>query len=208
MKKVGSIIISGIAGLIFTSMPMYADIANGGFESGSFSGWTISGPSACVGSSLCGGNADDTDPGPHSGKFAAYLGSPGNLESQGESDNELGQTVATTAGQSYTLDFFLAVGSTARFGGALPNSFTLSWDGTTLASFSDLASQPYTEQSYTVTGTGSDTLLFNTAMFPSVFVLDDVSLTANIVSTPEPTSVILLLTMLLTVAFVVRKRIA
>ena len=206
--RLRSMMVVCVAGLFLVSLPVYADITNGGFETGDFSGWNISGIYTCVATTLCGGNADDTDPGPQAGSYAAYLGSPGNLNGQGQADDQLSQTVVTTAGQNYTLDFFLAVGSTSAYGGALPNSFAVSWDGSTLAALNDLPSQSYKEYSYSVTGTGSDTLLFDTAMYPSVFVLDSISLTEVSASTTEPTSVVLLLTMLSAVAFGARKRIA
>jgi hypothetical protein len=208
MKTVG-IIVLGFMGLMFAATPMYADLlTNGGFETGNFTGWNVSGIYACVSGSLCDGNFADADPGPHSGGFAAYLGSPGNLNGQGEADDILSQTVAAAAGQSYIVDFFLAVGSTAQFGGSVPNSFSVSWDGNVLGALNNVNGQPYTEYSFAVTGTGSDTLLFDTETYPSVFVLDDVSVTAANVSAPEPASFGLLFTMLLAAAFVAQKKLA
>jgi hypothetical protein len=65
-------------------------ISNLGFETGDFTGWSVSGPASVEGT--VGSIA------PHSGNFQAQLGSFGSI----------GQTLATTPGQFYTIDFWVA----------------------------------------------------------------------------------------------------
>src|ERR1035438_10132622 len=109
------------------SISAQADIVvNGGFEAG-FTGWAFTG--VCMGvaaGSPPGGGCQPadvgTDPGYHSGGYAAYLGAtPGTLS----------QTLATTAGSTYTLSYWLA---NDQVGGSdVPNSFSVSWDGAPIA---------------------------------------------------------------------------
>jgi hypothetical protein len=73
-------------------------VANGGFESGDFSGWTTS--------NAPGLNSEygvDTS-GPHQGNYSAFFGGlvPG---------DSISQTLATVANGSYNLSFFLDVGA-------------------------------------------------------------------------------------------------
>jgi len=183
----GHKIVLGLAGLVVILLPMCANadslVTNGGFETGDFTGWTITGPFACVGSTVScepSGYGLDADPGPHSGLYAAYLGGSG-------PDDLLSQTLATTAGQDYTLEFFLAAPS---FGGSYtPNSFAILWDGSNVDTITNLVSSAYIEYTYSVTGSGSDTLEFDTSNLPAAFVLDDV--TVNVI--PEPCTCGLLL---------------
>jgi PEP-CTERM motif len=169
-----------LVGLVLTLLPLGASAtnlaANGGFETGDFTDWTLTGPFACVGSNIgCEppGYTLDADPGPHTGLYAAYLGGSG-------PDNELSQTLATTPTQAYTLGFFLAAPSFA--GSYTPNSFTVQWDGSDIGTIVNLVSDAYVEYTYSVTGTGTDILNFDSSDQPAAFVLDDVSVTA----VPEP----------------------
>src|SRR5215472_12162885 len=112
----------GISGATHASQ-----ITNGGFENG-FSGWTLSGltcsgtgSNASAASGGCVGM--DSDPGPHSGSAAAYLGTA-------NGNGVVSQSVSTVAGTNYNLDFFLANGA---YGGiSTPNDLLVQWDGQTL----------------------------------------------------------------------------
>ena len=97
-------------------------------------------------------------------------------------DGTLSQTIATTAGQTYTLSFWL------QNEGSGGNDFAAIWNGQTLLSLSNAAQFGYTEYTYTVTATGSTmTLEFSAANGPSQWDLDNISLTANSTPPADPT---------------------
>ena len=101
-----------------------------------------------------------------SGQFAAALGSVG-------SDGILSQTLHTTAGQQYTLSFWLANQSPG------PDDFTVKWNGTTILPLVNASAQGYTQYAFTVTATGTtSTLEFDARQDPSHWSLDSVSVTA------------------------------
>ena len=132
-------------------------------------------PTALAGWTL-GGNYTSTTYGPEifidtdaegGSTYAAGMGSVG-------SDGTLSQTIATTAGQTYTLSFWLQNEASGT------NDFSAIWNGQTLLSLSNAAQSGYTEYTYTVTATGSTTTLeFSAANGPSQWDLDNISLTAN-----------------------------
>jgi hypothetical protein len=141
----------------------HADIiTNGGFETGDFTGWT---GTFQVGNTVVVGPASFHGYTPHTGQHFVAFGDLG--------DSTFSQSVTETAGQDYILTYFLASK------GDTLTSFSASWDGATLQGSqvtdpnSGLA---YVEYSFTVTGTGTDTLTFHEHDLPSFLALDDVSL--------------------------------
>jgi Bacterial Ig-like domain/Protein of unknown function (DUF642) len=145
-------------------------VVNGGFETGDFTGWTLS------------GNVAPTIYGPQvfiantaqSGQDAAGLGSVG-------PDGTLSQTIQTTAGQHYTLDFWLANGADGQ------NDFTAKWNGQTLAALANASAQGYTEYTFDVVGTASTSNLeFDFHQNPSYWSLDNISLTPVGSQAPPP----------------------
>ena len=143
-------------------------VANGNFATGNFTDWTLGGndsnassPQLFIDTNAEGGST-----------YAVGMGSMG-------ADGTLSQTIATTAGQTYTLSFWL------QNEGSGGNDFAAIWKGQTLLSLTNAAKFGYTEYTYTVTATGSTTTLeFSAANNPSQWDLDNISLTAN--STPPP----------------------
>jgi hypothetical protein len=144
-------------------------IINGGFETvdptgNTIPGWNFSG---FVFQAYEPGNT-------HSGDYDAVLG-----------EGTLTQSLATTAGNYYSVDFWLANDYPGTQ--ASPNLFQALWNGGQLISLSNAPAFNYTEYSFAVQATGSSsTLAFNFINDSSAFHLDDVRV-------PEPATMGLLI---------------
>ena len=153
-------------------------ITNPGFETGDFTGWTdVSG--SVFGTFI--GVPPHSVP-PHSGSFQAVYGGPGSLS----------QSVATTAGASYTIDFFLALaGFTAE------HTFSVSWGGVPLLTLGPFHTPfGYTEYTFNATAATASTALlfqFNGIPLTQFWLLDDVSVNPAGVGVPDGGSTVSLL---------------
>ena len=165
-------IVPSFAALTLMALPLCAGniVTNGSFETGDFTGWTP------------GGTFEDTQvvsggyyvfTGAEDGTYYATLGPVG-------SDGTLSQTLSDSLGVSYTFSFWLsAVGDN-------PSDFSAYWNGTQLLSATNPNTRNvWTQYSYGVTGTGSDTITLSFRDDPSYIALDNISV-ASSSGVPEP----------------------
>jgi hypothetical protein len=184
-------------------------IQNCSFETGSFTGWTVTDPSNFTG--VDGHN-------PSSGNYAANLGATGTgVVSQSFTD-----VVGDYYGFSFSLENEVALGPDGSpYQGT--NSFSASFEndlGNTyiLTHASNIAESPtYSDYEVFFFGTGVDTIIFTYNNGPSYFDLDNVSVVdppapgpddypSGIAATPEPSGLVLLGTGILSVAGLTRRR--
>ncbi len=166
-------------------------LTNGSFETGDYTGWTE------------GGNFEFTQV--VSGAFYDYSGAEDGIyySTMGPvgTDGTLSQSFTDHAGASYTFSFwFASVGDD-------PSDFSAKWDGTTVLSLSDPnTGANWTQFSFTETGTGNDTITFSFRDDPAYVALDNVSVTQNPSSVPEPSSFLLMGSGALALAGVIRRK--
>jgi PEP-CTERM motif len=148
-------------------------VTNGSFETGDFTGWTLSGNTGFTGVECPGAPFA----GPGDGNCDAFSGPVG-------SNGTLSQILTTTPGQSYTIRFdFQPDGGTTSF-------FSAVWDTQPpLFSVTNPPASPYQVLSFTALATTpTTTLSFNFRDDPGFLKLDSVS----VVAVPEPGTMVLL----------------
>ena len=155
-------------------------VQNGGFETGDFSFWSLSGTInnnsivEVVSSSNFNGYFV------HSGTYGACLGDAGSLA-------YLSQILPTTPGQAYLLSFWLDNGFFS--GGVTPNQFVVNWNTNspnvnTIFNQTNMAAlNTWTNMTFILAATGTNTTLqFGSRNDPAAFGLDDV----NVWPIPNP----------------------
>jgi len=172
-------------------------VVNGGFETGDFTGWAVSGdlsPCLFVGTIGDAGSNGSCDPttaiAPENGNFAAYLGN-------NDADAYLSQNIVTNAANgTYTISFWLASQSAVP-----PTDFYVYWGGRTLMYQGNLPQFGWRQYTFTgLTASGQTTnLMFGFRDDATYLALDNISVVDPPAAVPEPSAlipVVLLLTCL------------
>jgi subtilase family serine protease len=154
-------------------MPQFnVTLKNAGFESGTFSFWTLVGDTS-IGGGLADGvvsarSFSGSAQYVHSGTYGAFLGESNKLAT-------LTQNVATTPGQPYLLSFWFANPQ-----GGTPNEFQVSWGGTVLFDQTNMGTFTWTNLQFVLPqATATNTpLVFAVRNDSAGFGLDDVGLEA------------------------------
>ncbi len=178
--------------LAMTSLVYAGQVNNGGFETGDFTGWTVSGDTAFVG--VCDVSTCPGSFAPFAGNFAAYFGPVGDTAT-------ISQEIATTPGQEYNLTFYLADPQ-----GGTPNFFSVTFGDATFSMTNFGAAFGWQQFSFTDTATASQTLLsFAFRNDPGYWFLDNVNVTQG-GTTPEPSTLLLFGSGLVGMAGIVRRK--
>ena len=185
-------------GVLLGAQTSFADqlVTNSGFETGDFSGWTITGTAtnSAFASQFYGVDTQDAA----SGTYGAYLGSE-------FSSLTLSQTLTLQPSHYYNVSFSLAQLSAPSAG--FTNFFQVSLAGDTVFSERNAPVSPYTNYAFTATSPamGASGLLQVVSQNDlGYFSLDNVSVSTG-AATPEPATLLLIAPVLGILAFRRRK---
>lgn len=142
-------------------------VTNGGFETGDFTGWTVSDPGDIFTGVTAGAE--------RSGNFGAFFGTIGSI-------NFLSQNLMTIAGGTYSLTYWLS-----NLSSNPTSHFEASWNGSIIAAsvLDNSAEFDYTQFTFPgLLATGALTeIRFGFRHDPSFFLFDDVSVVPEAFST-------------------------
>lgn len=161
-------------------------VQNGGFETGDFTGWSLSGDT---------GSAFVSNNDPHSGQFAANFDPVNDFV-------YLSQDLHTTPGVDYNLIAWTG------WIDIPPDIWQVYWNGQLVLDQENFTSYPWTETSINnllaTSGQTELTFAFLMTDSQSLWSLDDVSVTPQ--TTPEPGSILLLGSGILGIAGILRRK--
>src|ERR1035437_5299717 len=146
MRQKALLVVAALVAVLLVGAPTaFATnlLTNGSFESGTLTGWTDIGDGVVLANGPFSYYSAAED-----GTWYLALGPVGG-------DGTLSQTFSDTAGQHYTFSFwFASVGDN-------PSDFSASWDGISVLSLTNPnTGANWSEFSFDVVGTGSDTISF------------------------------------------------
>lgn len=144
-------------------------LINGSFETGDFTGWTLSGN---IVDTMVEGPLNGVDP--EDGNFQAVTGAVGSL-------NLISQTFSDVSDATYEVSLW-----EASEGGS-PSEFDVAINGTNSIDISPVPTSGYAQFTFTFTGTGSDTLSISNRNDPNFQFIDNVSVT-SVAVVPEPST--------------------
>ena len=151
----------GVVQARIVTFQLWPWIVNGGFETGDFTGWTVS-PSLPNNGSM---EVVSMSNYVHSGSFGAALGAAGSLGS-------ISQLVPTWPGGQYLLSVWLRSPD-----GETPNQLEVFWNGSLLYNGSNLRAGPWNNLQFAVSATSTQALLMIKGRDdPSALAVDDISL--------------------------------
>lgn len=165
-------------------------VFNPGFETGDFDGWTATGN---LGSDI---GVDGYPEDVNSGSYGAFLGN--------SATSSLSQGIATAAGASYAVSFYLDVYQSTAYDGF----FTATFGGATVVNLTEPAETDYFvryDATLDATSTTSD-LVFSASDPGGYFGLDDISVTQLTSAVPEPGTGPLILAAIGLLALMARRR--
>jgi subtilase family serine protease len=172
----GTVVFTDLSDNVMQGMTFDLLSGNGGFETGDFSDWTLTGD---PNSNLI-VNSDDSQygfyplPGVDDSLFV-HSGLCGGLFGQAGAIATLSQTVPTSPSQPYVLSFWLQC--FAENGTAAPNEFFVQWGGDTLFDQTNMEASGWTNMEYIVRSSETNTLLeFGLRNDPAAFAMDDITL--------------------------------
>jgi hypothetical protein len=165
-------------------------VANCSFQTGDFTGWTLSGNDVSAGTL---GNLYGVEQGTDPDGISPVDGSSyqGWFGDQRSNATTLSQVLSTVIGDEYTVSLYLAQDGGPTTGNTNPNeyanSFSASFGGNTLMS-GPVSFEGYTQYTFNVDATSTSSVLNLTlGNDPGQFLLDDVSVTdASPSPVPEP----------------------